>query len=654
MYGRDGTNDTVGHPIESHLILSDQQPSNNSGNHTLLDRHPELSEHFHRLGQGFAFSRWFILTYQPVVIGVVLIVAAWRWQSRRARIQRRGKRRPGEKRRDGDVKERTWNTNDATSTLNGEGSSSSSSSSRTREGDATPPTVDKASDEWTRLLKEGQPDLAKKKTGAWQTIHRWTKACLTYQPAPIPLVRKILPPNTTSLWITILFILNIYYLLCNVGVSPSTQDIVADRAGLLFIANLPWLYFLAAKTQPLKLLTGDSYENLNMLHRRLGEWMCFLAFLHLAGMLWGWYDFLRPAGFGLLWFLTIGYVLWGCGAWIAYEVLYVMSLGSFREWWYEVFLGSHILLQAGGLILLWLHHFRARPFVLVCAVIFLLDRFLWRSGIKACYVRAELQVLEDGETVLVSADWPVKTKTGPGNWWGRVLGWDMRFGWNPSEHVFISVPGGMGSRYMHQAHPMTIASAAPAPGQMHAWFNLIIRAKAGFSRDLLHYAQTTKTTTIRLDGPYGSLHALEMLHDSDVAVIVAGGSGIAVAYPLLWSLFHHKSTSDGAESRPAKQQVCLIWIIQDESHVSWIGAERLHELKELGLHLVVPPPSRKHGRPDVQSLLKENVEQLTEPDSTVGVIVSGPDGLNRTVQNACAELIRKGMDVEVTVEKFGW
>jgi hypothetical protein len=45
--------------------------------------------------------------------------------------------------------------------------------------------------------------------------------------------------------------------------------VFADRCGLVF-ANLPLLYLLAAKTQLHRLLTGYSYESLNIVHRRLG------------------------------------------------------------------------------------------------------------------------------------------------------------------------------------------------------------------------------------------------------------------------------------------------------------------------------------------------------------------------------------------------
>jgi hypothetical protein len=38
----------------------------------------------------------------------------------------------------------------------------------------------------------------------------------------------------------------------------------------------------------------------------------------------------------------------------------------------------------------------------------------------------------------------------------------------------------------------------------------------------------------------------------------------------------------------------------------------------------------------------------------VSVVVSGPDGLNRTMRNKCARTIRKGINLEVAVDKFGW
>lgn len=622
----------------------------------------EQDGHVSRLGEAFRFSRWFVVTYQAAVIGIVLLVALCRWQESRARRRRRSARKTHKVDEIGGYGTSNGTKGKEVVATWRSASSSSSGSASTSAGNTTPchGHAVKPEDEWTRLLDREGKRGNKRHTRTGRLWH-WTRSKTMFQPPPIPWIRKVLPPTETSLRILSLFALNLFYLFFRIPLCAETQTILSDRAGLLFVANLPWLYLVAAKNQPVKHLTGDSYENLNLLHRRLGEWMCFLAALHLAGMIMAWWTFLRPAGLTLYGFLTIYYIFWGCLAWACYEVLHFMSLGSFRERWYELFLVSHVVLQAGGLEFMFLHHYAARPYVAVSLLVFVLDRFVWRLGLKSCSVTVGLKVMEDGETVLVSADWDVRAKE-RSSWARRLFGHDMRFGWLPSEHVFISVPG-ISRRHGLQFHPMTIASAAPSKntaGLSHAWFNLIIRAKGGFSRDLLHFAQDNPSTLAKLDGPYGSMHALEMLQESDVAIVVAGGSGIAVAYPLLWDLLHRQTSShvyDTDTGTQICQRVSLIWIIQEASHVSWIGQERLEELRDLGLRLVIPGPSRAVGRPDVEALLREMVGELTyelDENAGIGVVVSGPDGLNRTVQNTCADLVRSGRDVEVAVEKFGW
>lgn len=72
------------------------------------------------------------------------------------------------------------------------------------------------------------------------------------------------------------------------------------------------------------------------------------------------------------------------------------------------------------------------------------------------------------------------------------------------------------------------------------------------------------------------------------------------------------------------------------------------------MHLVVPPSTRRHGRPDIRATLREQVEDLKEQNDIVSIVVSEPDGLNRTVRNEYARVIRKGIKVEFVVEKFGW
>ena len=111
---------------------------------------------------------------------------------------------------------------------------------------------------------------------------------MIYQPRDIRYINKALPSNATTISILFFFALNIFYLFYRVPLSLEHLFIFADRAGLLFVANLPLLYVLAAKNQPLKVLADASYEGLNILHRRLGELMCLLALLHAGSMVAVW------------------------------------------------------------------------------------------------------------------------------------------------------------------------------------------------------------------------------------------------------------------------------------------------------------------------------------------------------------------------------
>jgi hypothetical protein len=81
---------------------------------------------------------------------------------------------------------------------------------------------------------------------------------------------------------------------------------------------------------------------------------------------------------------------------------------------------------------------------------------------------------------------------------------------------------------------------------------------------------------------------------------------------------------------------------------------QLEELVERGLDLVVPEPTVEAGRPDVKGVVGGWIEGAAAEGREVGVVVSGPDGLNRTVRNVCAGEIGRGREVRVAVEKFGW
>ncbi|MCJ1456834.1 hypothetical protein MMC28_007199 [Mycoblastus sanguinarius] len=617
---------------------------------------PQGNERFKNLIDGIQFSKRFILSYQFVLLGLLLVFAAVHWVSRFRAWRRRTRRYSN------NALERNQDTMKSISEIQvverlEDSSSGSSSSSSTLGEGYTPkhPDSDEREDERSPLLIKPVPTSTySRRSVLISSIRAW----LVYQPRPIPIVNKTLPSNGTTLIVLAFIGLQVFYVFFRTPLSLSMLFVFADRTSLVFVANLPLLYLFAAKNQPIKTLTGYSYESLNVLHRRLGELMCLLALFHSAGMIGVWYTLLRPAGVELVKFLLMKMILLGIGAFAAYELIYFTSLGTFRQRWYELFLGLHVILQVAALILVWFHHRGSRLYVGVALGIFLIDRLVYRMSIKINTLRASLEVKEDKETVLLSTNVPRRDQgIFPSSVLSYVFGTSIRGGWKPTEHIFLTVAP-LARKHIIQAHPFTIASPARSVGEKDASLELIIRAQDGFSGDLVRYAKAHDSTTIRLDGPYGSQSAVELLQDSDHAVIVAGGSGIAVAWPLVWSVIEEACIQDLENSAcpTNRKQILFVWVMREKSHISWLGDDKLRQLQARGVTLMTLPPTAEYGHPDISRIIGLWIERLNCQNTlpNVGVVVSGPDGMNRAVRNTCAFGIKRGKNISVEVEKFGW
>lgn len=530
--------------------------------------------------------------------------------------------------------------------------SASSSSSSTLQGTPSPPDSTKLD-----VDLEQQPLLASTAMPCPRSLRDITRAWLMYQPRPIPFINRTLPPNETSLFVLAYIALNVFFQFFQSPLEPKYFFAFADRIGYVFIVNLPLLYLLAAKNQPLGFLTGYSYESLNIFHRRVGELMCFAALAHTVTFViwqaWCCPDWLLV---GNLWdFLMDQRNLIGMGSLVAYELLYATSLASFRARCYELFLASHVILQVVAPAFLYLHFFTSRPYVLASLAIFLVDRIVWRLSLKSETFTADLEVLEDEQTLLLSARWSIPYQSNyPLCSWLRQ---SIRRGWKPMDHVFITIPS-LGRTHSLQTHPFTIASAAPRlrgaldmETPQHAWLSLLIRARDGFTRDLLQYSLSHSRVPVRIDGPYGSAEALDMLRACESRILIAGGSGIAVVFPLAWALAQHPPP-DGARSR--RRDIHLLWVVHSRSHLSWLPQERLDELAEVGIQVTMPGPTAEAGRPDIAGYISEMSTRAQMRQQELGVVVSGPDNLNRVARNACARGVEGGAKIRLSVEKFGW
>jgi NAD(P)H-flavin reductase len=424
----------------------------------------------------------------------------------------------------------------------------------------------------------------------------------------------------------------------------------------------------------LQYLTGWSYEGLNIFHRRLGEWMVAYGFLHGVAMFGVWYTLLRPFHFTLVHYLTARVVLLGIFSLVAYIAIWITSIGWIRYLYYEAFLGMHVVLQVAALVLLFFHHLNSRPYVIAALAIWAADRIASRVFLSKRKLVASLQIAGDQKTVLVFCDVPLrpsKSRTGT----------NISHGWQPGQHVFVIVPG-LGGWHSLQSHPFTIASPAP-PADMKtgSWpLQLTIRAQNGFSKDLLDFARHHQHTEVGLDGPYGSDEALQAFRSADRTAMIAGGSGIAVTYPLSWD--RHVEASDAVVSARIVYEHGIkrgpqdldyaqvenlehthIWVRQDEHADSWIGyvpkdvnfddSQSRRGVLDL-INAKFETAGVHSRRPDVRTELRSWVMQGTRSRQKLVVVVSGPDSLVRDVRNAVATLIREGYKIEIHVEKFGW
>lgn len=604
-----------------------------------------------KLIEGILYTRKFVPTYNVVIIGVLVLLSGLHWSSEAIRWRRRRTLRlrtlSAIGAYDGDAK---TITQDARRSVELDGNlEEASSGGSTLEGSSSPPRKDPDENEATPLLQHRQ----RRPTQSSRSLLSYSRSFLMYQPPPIPIVHKILPSNDISIAIIAFVGLNVFYSFFHINFTMLELFVLADRFGLLFVVNLPVLYLLAAKNQPLKVLTGCSYEFLNIFHRRLGELVCLVAFLHSAGMVWVWYTLFRPNGFGFIRFLLLPAILLGLGAFLSYELLYFTSLATFRQMWYEMFLASHIILQVAALVMVFFHHSGGRPYVGVALGIFLIDRLVYRIGLKSTTIDAGIQIMDDGETVKITKQiikQPLSSSF-------RVIGGCIRDGWSATDHVFITVPS-LGRTHIFQAHPFTIASPAPLEEQDQYRLDLLIRAQDGFSQELLKKARHHSSLELRIDGPYGSSHARDMLETSELAIVIAGGSGIAVAWPLVRHLLDISRSTD-TEIAPTfalrRQKVVLIWIVHKTAHLSWIDDQKLIKAANNGVDVIIPPATEASGRPDLEKMIHELVERYeVGTRKKVGVVASGPDGMGRVVRNTCATIMKDGTNVSVAIEKFGW
>lgn len=652
---------------------------------------------FRELVRRVLYSREFVKTYNLVLAAVLVLLCA-RHVARVLVLRRRRRRQDCT----GQAAEHPpWNAG-TFENLQASGSlstctSSPSSSSSPQGGD-----FPKLQDELKPLLlldrrpatrwRRQQHDKARLYA---ERVRNMVRGLVVYQPTPL-WGRYESPPIGIILVLCVFYALNLFYALYQIPFHHLKLFVLADRLGSVFVINLPLLYLLAAKSPVLKALTGLSYEQVNVAHRAVGRVCLGAALGHFGVFVWVWWATLKPF-VGLGGFLANPAIAFGLVAWSAYMLLGATSKEEFRTTcgFYETFLFLHVVLQAVALGFLFFHHRNARPYVLAASGIWLCDRLLYRICIASIRMDAALNVLPDGNTVRVTF-----TQHGQAHQQQEAKSRMLLllpsanktpspdYHWRAGEHVFISLP----SIAISHPHPFSIASP---PGES---LQLLIRARDGFSRRVLEAAvagsvrgegggaegeaeeggeggegrrRRRQLLTAIVEGPYSGAHARNCLASADVAVCIAGGSGIAVIYPLVHSLLvgaaaplppAGRRTGDVEQhvTQPPRR-VIFIWVIREQQHIAWLpGTEgQLDGLRAAGVDVAIHVTDAGgrgdagRSRPDLKRGVADILTQVHRP-ATSGVVVCGPAGMVRDVRNACAEQLLAGRNVTVVAERFGW
>lgn len=327
---------------------------------------------------------------------------------------------------------------------------------------------------------------------------------------------------------------------------------VGFRAAWVSVTQIPFIYLLSCKFNPISILTGISYERLNWLHRWTARTVFLTLIVHWTFFFQEWVE----ADFVKLQLKMMPMVKYGFGAWGVITWMVLSSFGYFRAVSYEIFVAQHIVAAA---VLLWLVFIHipdyARYNVWMCVGFLAFD---WGCRIVHGFLRnthlmSQLAVRMPGYTATVqnlSGDMV------------RLTINDIDFQWKAGQHVYTSIP----SLRPFELHPFTISNVSnsdDSSGQRE--MTLLIKAHHGFSRSLQKAAdkdcQTGRQRRVFLNGPWGM--PPDLLHYHTV-VLIACASGATFIMPLLQDLLAKQG---------CVQRVHLHWIVRSKGNIDWFRDE---------------------------------------------------------------------------------
>lgn len=302
---------------------------------------------------------------------------------------------------------------------------------------------------------------------------------------------------------------------------------IGYRNGWVTMAQLPMLYLLAMKINPVAHLIGTSHERINWLHRWVSRTMLITATVHGFHFwtMWTEADFLSTA------LKITPLVKYGLGAWGILLWLAVSGILPIRRLAYEVWVAQHVVASIVMLWLVYVHIPSSARYLLWMSISFLVfDRIArwillgWRNlhfrpNTSSCQGQKRV-----GHNVSIKAVGSLTT---------LVTIKDVHFKWKAGQYIYLWLPR-VG---LLESHPYTIACAHQPAGSTICTCNsiqLIIRAHTGFSKRLhTHALKHEADMTGFVSGPYG---VARMWDAYETLVLIGASTGASFTLPILESV----------------------------------------------------------------------------------------------------------------------
>jgi ferric reductase like protein len=472
----------------------------------------------------------------------------------------------------------------------------------------------------------------------------------TYSVRPLPHLLGNVPTVGQSLYIVLFLIINVILtavnyktILPHAWYANMWQEVVAFvfyRTGVFGFVLLPLLILFSSRNNMLLWLTNWSHSTYILLHRWVARIFTLFVLLHsiLAVLLWKAYGTFEATEKETFW-------VWGIVATLCVVILAVASGLYVRQFMYEFFLLSHIILSIFVIIGCFYHIYEwtgvsltwgYETWIYVAIVVWFFDRLvrvlrILRSGLR----RSKVTDLGGG---YVRVDIP-----------------GLRWGTEPGVHVYTYFPS-LNPLRPWENHPFSVVPTALLQPSCHSssqgshtgdtdvekhkgskvnvkhspenhpniGVTLFIRREKGMTR----FLQAHDGLLTLLDGPYPITSVKDILRCERVLLI---GGGIGITSLLPWTFNHYN--------------VKLCWSVRETAKCLVTEVEGI-------LNGIAEKDVRVGSRLNITELLNE---ELNTGWRRVGVVACGPSGLCDDVRAAVVAAGKRSSIVfELEVDAYSW